>query len=88
MLFLFLFIPELVQMIGNKLNLKFDFLSWSTNHYNKANKTDDDLYSLTLLIDAKNKTLSGVGQSEFKKDGFTLDDSTDGKAIFSMPLDK
>jgi hypothetical protein len=78
-------IPDIINEIGDniKKNLFDKFRSWSNNPTGK--KGDDDLYSLTIIIDPHNKQLIGINQSDdFSEDHTILNKLSSYNIIFKM----
>jgi len=81
-------IPFLIQAIGSKIkkNLFHNFNYWSVDPINgKKGKDDGHLYSMTVVIDPKNKSAIGVQQSDdFNSTGTVLTDIPEHKILFTL----
>lgn len=85
------FIPSLIQQIGNKLsngqNIYEKFRYWATNPKKGVNnKNDDDLYSLTVVIQTNDLSLKCVNQSDtFTKNNTELKKLDNYSLGFTLP---
>jgi hypothetical protein len=83
-------LPQLIQAIGKSIaggeSIFQNFRSWNANP--RDAKNDDQLYSLTIVIDVAQKQLAAISQSndfDKKTDKFIPDPKAFSKILFTMP---
>jgi hypothetical protein len=82
-------LPMMIQSIGQHISsddVFHEFQSWNANP--SKTETDNELYSLTIVIDVPRKCLTAISQSDnydSKQDKFIFDANSFSRILFKMP---